>query len=256
MSTNEGEGAQLPGRRRPRRRGRRGGRGRRRGGQGTGQAGVAPVAAVGPRIYTRAGDRGDTGLIGGQRVPKDHPRVEAYGAVDEVNASLGAARALTRETDLVEVFDRIQHRLFDLGAELATPKPPETPSAITEAEVKVLEGIIDLYQETLPPLREFILPAGSPLGAALHVARTVCRRAERRAVTLARREAVNPEIIRYLNRLSDLLFVLARVGNERAGSADIRWKKAAPPPVTAAGHPAPAHPQGGRPRQARPKPPA
>jgi cob(I)alamin adenosyltransferase len=233
VSTKPDEGGQLPGHR-PRRRGRRGGRGRRRSGQGAGR----PVAAVGPRIYTRTGDLGETGLIGGKRVPKDDPRVEAYGAVDELNASIGAARALTRETDLIEVFERIQHRLFDLGAELAAPKPgAETPSAVTEAEVKVLEGVIDLYQETLPPLREFILPAGSPLGAALQVARTVCRRAERRAVTLARREAVNPEIVRYLNRLSDLLFVLARVGNERAGTADIPWKKAAPPPVTAAGAP-------------------
>lgn len=233
MSTKPGEGGPLPGRR-PRRRGRRGGRGRRRGGQGAGR----PAVASGPRIYTRTGDRGETGLIGGQRVPKDDPRVEAYGAVDELNASLGAARALTRETDLLEVFERIQHRLFDLGAELAAPRSgTAAPSAITESEVKVLEGVIDLYQETLPPLREFILPAGSPLGAALHVARTVCRRAERRAVTLARREAVNPEVVRYLNRLSDLLFVLARVGNDRAGTADIPWKKAAPPPVTAAGAP-------------------
>ncbi|MDQ7843657.1 MAG: cob(I)yrinic acid a,c-diamide adenosyltransferase [Armatimonadota bacterium] len=181
-------------------------------------------------MYTRTGDRGETGLIGGQRVPKDHPRVEAYGAVDELNAVIGAARALTRETDLLEVFDRIQHRLFDLGAELATPGPPKTPSAITDAEVKVLEGVIDLYQETLPPLREFILPAGDPLAAALHVARTVCRRAERRVVTLARRESVNPEIIRYLNRLSDLLFVLARAANARAGTPDTTWQKSAPKP--------------------------
>jgi len=203
---------------RRRRRGRRGGRGRRRGG--------GAAAAVAPRIYTRTGDRGETGLIGGQRVPKDHPRVEAYGAVDELNASLGMARALTRETDLLEVFDRIQHRLFDLGAELATPKAaPETPSAITDGEVKVLEGVIDLYQETLTPLREFILPAGSALAAALHAARTVCRRAERRVVSLARRERVNPEIVRYLNRLSDLLFVLARVANARAGTLDTTWQK-------------------------------
>jgi len=212
--------------RRRRRRGRRGGRGRRR----SGGAAVGTVAAAGPRIYTRSGDRGETGLIGGQRVPKDHPRVEAYGAVDELNAAIGVARTLTRETDLLEVFDRIQHRLFDLGAELASPAPPEASTAITDAEVKVLEGVIDLYQETLTPLREFILPAGSPLASALHVARTVCRRAERRVVTLARREGVNPESIRYLNRLSDLLFVLARVANARAGMPDRPWQKSPPQP--------------------------
>lgn len=174
---------------------------------------------------------------------KDDPRVEAYGAVDELNAAIGVARALTQETDLLEVFDRIQHRLFDLGAELATPVPqrgappasatvaapaPITPvaPAITAAEVTVLEGVIDLYQETLPPLREFILPAGSALAATLHLARTVCRRAERRVVSLARKETLNPEILRYLNRLSDLLFVLARVANSRAGVPDMVWKKA------------------------------
>lgn len=200
--------------RRPRRRGRRGGRGR----------GVA-----GPRIYTRAGDAGTTGLIGGRRVPKDDARVEAYGAVDELNAQLGLARTIARDRDLEELFDRLQHRLFDLGAELATPKAGGTPSAITAAEVKVLEGVIDLYQETLPPLREFILPVGNDLAAALHVARTVCRRAERRVVALHRRDPLNPEILRYLNRLSDLLFVLARVANARAMIADVTWKKAAPP---------------------------
>lgn len=161
--------------------------------------------------------------------------MEAYGAVDELNAALGAARALTRETDLQEVFDRIQHRLFDLGAELATPAPPPgAASAITAGEVTVLEGVIDLYQETLSPLREFILPSGAPLAASLHLARTVCRRAERRAVSLARRGPLNPEIVRYLNRLSDLLFVLARVANARAGTPDVTWKKAAAPPPAGA----------------------
>jgi cob(I)alamin adenosyltransferase len=206
-------------RRRPRRRGRRGGRGRR----GKGRRG----AAVAPRIYTRTGDTGETGLIGGRRVRKDDPRVEAYGAVDELNAQLGVARTVVRDRDLEEVFDRLQNRLFDLGAELATPKDaPKTPSAITAAEVKVLEGVIDLYQETLPPLRAFILPVGNGLAAALHVSRTVCRRAERRVVALHRTEPVNPEALRYLNRLSDLLFVLARVANARAMIPDELWKHA------------------------------
>ena len=205
-------------RRRPRRRGRRGGRGRR---------GKTRGPAAAPRIYTRAGDTGETGLIGGQRVPKDDLRVEAYGAVDELNAQLGVARTVVRDRDLEEVFDRLQNRLFDLGAELATPKAPQKrASAITAAEVKVLEGIIDLYQETLPPLREFILPFGNGLAAALHVSRTVCRLAERRVVTLHRKEPLNPEVLRYLNRLSDLLFVLARVANARSMIADVAWKKA------------------------------
>ena len=206
-------------RRRPRRRGRRGGRGRRDKGRG--------AATAAPRIYTRAGDAGETGLIGGQRVPKDDTRVEAYGAVDELNAQLGLARTIVRDRDLEEVFDRLQNRLFDLGAELATPKPAQKPpSAITAGEVKVLEGIIDLYQETLPPLREFILPVGNGLAAALHVARTVCRRAERRVLTLHHKEPLNLEILRYLNRLSDLLFVLARVANARSMIPDVTWKKA------------------------------
>jgi cob(I)alamin adenosyltransferase len=208
---------------RPRRRGRRGGRGRRGKGRGT-------AAAAAPRIYTRGGDAGETGLIGGARVPKDDPRVEAYGAIDELNAHLGQARTVVRDRDLEELFDRLQSRLFDLGAELATPKGTQKgASAITAAEVKVLEGVIDLYQETLAPLREFILPVGNELATALHVARTVCRRAERRAVSLHRKDPVNPEILRYLNRLSDLLFVLARVANARAMVPDVPWKRGGTP---------------------------
>ena len=211
-----------------RRRGRRGGRGRRRG---------RAAATAGPRIYTRTGDAGETGLIGGQRVPKDHLRVEAYGAVDELNAHLGVARSMVVQPDLEAVIDRIQHRLFDLGAELATPPVKEGAPAITDQEVSVLEGVIDLYQEMLPTLREFILPAGNGIAAALHVARTVCRRAERRTVTLARTEKVRPQILKYLNRLSDLLFVIARAANARSGIPDVTWKKA--PPAT----PAPAAPK-------------
>ena len=214
-----------------RRRGRRGGRGRRKG---------RAAATAGPRIYTRTGDAGETGLIGGQRVPKDHLRVEAYGAVDELNAHLGVARSMVVQPDLEAVIDRIQHRLFDLGAELATPPVKEGAPAITDQEVSVLEGVIDLYQEMLPPLREFILPAGNGIAAALHVARTVCRRAERRTVTLARTEKVRPQILKYLNRLSDLLFVIARAANARSGIPDVTWKKAAPPAPPPAQKPTPA----------------
>lgn len=192
----------------------------------TRKAGPDRPADRGPRIYTRGGDAGETGLIGGHRVPKDHPRVEAYGAVDELNAHLGAARPQVDDPELGALLDRIQHRLFDLGAELASPAAASGKTgAAGSGEIQALEDAIDRYQETLPPLREFILPGGTPLAASLHVARTVARRAERRVVTLARGEPVRPEVLRYLNRLSDLLFVLARAANHRAGRPDVAWKK-------------------------------
>ncbi len=179
-----------------------------------------------PRIYTRTGDRGDTGLIGGRRVPKDHLRVEAYGAVDELNAHLGIVRAHTADADLGSLLDEIQHRLFDLGAELAAPAGATGAApSIGDAEIEWLERAIDTCQAALPPLREFILPGGALLAAEVHVTRTVCRRAERRLVTLARRETVRSDLLRYLNRLSDFLFVLARVMNQRAGRPDVVWKK-------------------------------
>jgi len=159
-------------------------------------------------------------------VPKDHLRVEAYGAVDELNAHLGFVRAQTEDAELVALLDDIQHRLFDLGAELATPAgSTDSAPAIDSAEVDQLEHAIDRYQTSLPQLREFILPGGTSLAAALHVARTVCRRAERRLVTLGREEPVRAGLLQYLNRLSDLLFVLARVANWRAGRSDVVWKK-------------------------------
>lgn len=185
-----------------------------------------------PKIYTRTGDRGETGLIGGRRVPKDHRRVEAYGAVDELNAGLGTVRTLLSDPAVAALLDGIQHRLFDLGAELATPSGARSGSGatISAAHVRALEEAIDHYQAVLPPLRAFILPGGTPLGAAFHVARTVSRRAERRTVTLARKESVNTEIIRYLNRLSDLLFVLARWANHLAGQPDKIWEPGATEP--------------------------
>lgn len=183
------------------------------------------VTGQAPRIYTRTGDRGETGLIGGRRVPKDHPRVEAYGAVDELNAQLGIVRTLLSDTAVASLLDGIQHRLFDLGAELATPSGAlsRRAAAVTTAHVRALEEAIDRYQALLPPLRAFILPGGTPLAAAFHAARTTSRRAERRTVTLARKESVNAEILRYLNRLSDLLFVLARWANHLAGRPDVIW---------------------------------
>jgi cob(I)alamin adenosyltransferase len=159
-------------------------------------------------------------------VPKDHLRVEAYGAVDELNAQLGVVCAQTDDPALAALLDEVQHRLFDLGAALATPtRTGEPVPAIGEADIARLEDAIDQSQASLPALREFILPGGTPLAAALHVARTICRRAERRVVTLARGEPVHPDLLRYLNRLSDLLFVLARVANHRAGRPDVIWQK-------------------------------
>jgi cob(I)alamin adenosyltransferase len=180
------------------------------------------------RIYTRTGDAGETGLFGGQRVRKDDVRVSAYGAVDELNAVLGVARAAGPGPDIDAVLERLQHHLFDLGAELATP--PSAPSGaaghaprVSASWVAGLEEDIDGLEDSLPPLRQFILPGGTPAAAALHLARTVARRAERDIVTLAAREPLNPEVLRFVNRLSDLLFVLARAANREAGRPDTAW---------------------------------
>jgi len=178
------------------------------------------------RIYTRTGDAGETGLIGGRRVPKDHPRVEAYGTLDELNSALGAARAVLTDGDVGAILIRAQHDLFALSAEIATPGPEHVPVRITPAHVAALEQTIDRFAADLPPLRAFVLPGGSAAGSLLHLARTLARRAERRVVTLARTEATNPEIVRYLNRLSDLLFILARTVNQRAGAAETEWHPA------------------------------
>lgn len=187
------------------------------------------------KIYTKTGDGGETGLYGGNRVAKDSSRVEAYGTVDELNSVIGVARAALpteRDADGVDaLLARIQSELFDLGAELATP-PARLDTALgarvplaTEIRVARLEGEIDFFEETLPPLKTFILPGGTPASAALHQARAVCRRAERRTVSLAHseEETVRPEALHYLNRLSDLLFVLARHANHVAGLPDVPW---------------------------------
>ena len=175
-----------------------------------------------PKIYTKTGDAGETGLIGGARVAKDDPRVEAYGTIDEANSALGA---LAAHADLAfaGIIAGIQRTLFDIGAELASPGTARFPS-VTADQVGKLERLIDGWEEELTPLRQFILPGGSVPAAMCHLARSTVRRAERRTVSLARQAPVNPEILRYLNRLSDCLFVLARVLNHRTGVADVLWK--------------------------------
>lgn len=178
------------------------------------------------KIYTKTGDLGETSLLGGARVPKDHLRVAAYGDVDETNAALGAVRALALPP-LETLLLAIQKDLFAIGAQLADPThkvaSKRAKAAVTAAHVRRLEKAIDAREAKLPPLRSFVLPGGAPAAAFLHQARTVCRRAERSVVTLAREADVDPRIIVYLNRLSDLLFVLARFENRRAGIAEDRW---------------------------------
>src|SRR5262245_21752551 len=174
------------------------------------------------RIYTRTGDDGTTGLGDGSRTSKDAARVEAYGTVDELNSAIGvvlAARALPK--DVRACLTEVQHDLFDLGGELCIPGH----RAITDPFVTRLETALDGFNEPLPPLREFILPGGGPAAAACHLARTIYRRAERRVRTLARNEPVAPEVSRYLNRLSDLLFVLARVLARHERGSEVLWKR-------------------------------
>jgi len=180
------------------------------------------------KVYTRRGDGGQTDLFGGERVAKDALRVEAYGAVDELNAAIGVAAASTAELDLRELLAHIQVLLFALGGSLATPDAAHRAKSgmpePVQSDVDELERRIDGFETELVPLTRFVLPGGDPAAAALHVARTVCRRAERRCVELARGESVPPIGIAYLNRLSDLLFVMARVANRRAGVADVEWE--------------------------------
>lgn len=180
------------------------------------------------KIYTKTGDDGTTGLFRGPRVSKDHVRIEAYGEVDELNAVLGVVRAGPLPVELDPILAEIQHRLFDVGAELATPRSDDDRTRLlTPADVARLEAAIDSWEERLPPLREFVLPAGSESAAQLHWARTVCRRAERRVVHLASsgEEPLRAELLEYVNRLSDLLFVLARAANVLAGREDVPWRK-------------------------------
>ncbi len=178
------------------------------------------------RIYTRSGDKGDTGLGDGRRVPKDHPRVDAYGQVDELNAVLGLYAVHAPGGPEPGLIRTIQNDLFDVGADLCVPAPPagdpDPALRVTAAQADRLEAAIDRLNAPLAPLNSFVLPGGTPAAAWLHLARTVCRRAERAVVTLAANEVVNPQVVVYLNRLSDLLFVLGRVAND-AGKGDILW---------------------------------
>jgi cob(I)alamin adenosyltransferase len=181
------------------------------------------------KIYTKTGDDGDTGLLGGERVRKDHVRIEAYGAIDELNAFLGVARAEPLPAAVQSVLDRIQQELFVVGTELAAADvSARTPLQVGEQHVAALEGDIDRFEATLPPLRNFILPGGAHGSAALHAARTICRRAERRVVALAdsSQTPTSPTLLRYLNRLGDLLFVLARIANKDQGLPDVAWRSA------------------------------
>ena len=187
------------------------------------------------RVYTRTGDRGDTALVGGRRMPKDSARIEAYGTIDELNAVIGLARVFNAEQLdrgqpyrwLDEVLQRLQNELFDLGGELAT-----RPDAVYEgmfrvsgSEVTALERLIDECQKDLQPLKSFVLPGGGRVGGFLHQARTVCRRAERRILALSRVEAIGSEPLRYVNRLSDLLFVLSRWTGKHLGESEYLWQR-------------------------------
>jgi cob(I)alamin adenosyltransferase len=180
------------------------------------------------KIYTKTGDRGDTGLFGGGRVGKDHPRVEAYGDVDELNATIGLARSIELMPRIDEVLVLVQRDLFSLGALLATPDREKMQQQLEKARIDdgriaQLERAIDDGDRELEPLRAFILPGGTPKSAALHVARTVCRRAERRVVHLQHEVEIPGVVVIYLNGLSDLLFTLARVANARAGAGEVTW---------------------------------
>jgi cob(I)alamin adenosyltransferase len=177
------------------------------------------------KIYTRTGDDGTTGLLGASRVPKHDARVEAYGSVDELNAVLGMARSIDANRLVEAELAGIQESLFQVGAELATTdaKMLATLARVTDDDVAALERTIDRLEAGLPPLTRFVLPGGAPLAAQLHFARTVCRRAERRVTALAERERIEPRLVRWLNRLADLLFVMARSVNHREGRPEPTW---------------------------------
>ncbi|HYP27081.1 MAG TPA: cob(I)yrinic acid a,c-diamide adenosyltransferase [Blastocatellia bacterium] len=171
------------------------------------------------KVYTKTGDGGETSLVGGKRVSKASPRVDAYGDVDELNSVIGVARAHLSDPEVDDALSLLQNDLFTVGADLASPLDVEVPR-IQDSFVKTLEEMSDGFLSELEPLKEFILPGGSRAGATLHLARTVARRAERRIVALAEVEEINPAVIVYVNRLSDLLFILARVMNRREGAGE------------------------------------
>jgi cob(I)alamin adenosyltransferase len=176
------------------------------------------------RIYTRTGDKGETGLIGGARVPKDALRVQSCGDIDELNSILGLARAFLRDKELDSLLQELQRDLSVVSADLSTPiQQDRQVPRITSDKVVTLETTIDKFQEELQPLTAFIIPGGGQVGSILHFARTVARRAERSIVALSRTEKISDQMIPYFNRLSDLLFVIARVANHRDGKAEVKW---------------------------------
>jgi len=187
------------------------------------------------RVYTRTGDKGETGLVGGKRVPKDSPRIEAYGTIDELNSIVGLARVFNEEKlsegeayrFLDSVLRQIEDQLFDLGSELATPPDffREGMYRVSEREVKKLEQLMDECQKELEPLKSFVLPGGGRIGAYLHQCRTVCRRAEREILRLSRVEELNEWSLKYVNRLSDLFFVLSRWISKQTGEAEYLWQR-------------------------------
>ncbi len=180
------------------------------------------------RIYTRRGDQGQTTLFDGRHVSKDDLRLLTYGTVDELNSYLGLAASVCRHERLLKILSQLQHQLFDLGADLATPLDSPNSKLVNRIKIEqatAMEKEIDTITAELPPLKQFILPGGSPLAAQLHVARTVCRRAERHLVELMRRDQVGDAPLIYLNRLSDLLFVLARLANKLDGHSETHWQK-------------------------------
>ena len=187
------------------------------------------------KVYTRTGDRGETGLVGGKRVPKDSPRIDAYGTIDELNSIIGLARVFNEENldageahhFLDEVLCKIQDELFDLGSELATPPEffQEGMFRVSQTEIKNIEKLIDKCQENLQPLESFILPGGGRIGAYLHQCRTVCRRAEREILRLSREETISEWPLKYVNRLSDLFFVLSRWISKETGEREYLWQR-------------------------------
>jgi cob(I)alamin adenosyltransferase len=187
------------------------------------------------KVYTRVGDKGETGLVGGKRVPKDSPRIDAYGTIDELNSIVGLARVFNEENlDAGEahqfldgVLCQIQDELFDLGSELATPPEffQEGMYRVSEKEIERIEKLIDQCQKDLEPLKSFILPGGGRVGAYLHQCRTVCRRAEREILRLSRAEEINHDVIKYMNRLSDLFFVLSRWISKQTGEQEYLWQR-------------------------------
>lgn len=181
------------------------------------------------KIYTKTGDKGETSLFGGKRVGKDNPRLEAYGTVDELNSLLGFCVSVSKSDEVRELLTYLQNRLFDTGADLATPldflSERITIPRISESHITAVEKAIDFFDAQLPALTGFILPGGSEAACRLHIARSVCRRAERCVVALQKGEQINQNIIIFLNRVSDLLFVLARYENKISGTGDVNWKK-------------------------------